>query len=106
MRELSVLVYKEENAWLAQCLEYDIAAQEESPEKVIEAFKWVFWSHVAFDLSKKRDVLSTISKAPERFWGEWENASPLLTSQLPLSPPSTENEAQSVQEHVRLAKAA
>lgn len=104
MGELNVLVYKEENAWLAQCLEYDIAAQDESPEKVIEAFKWVFWSHIAFDRERKRELLSTIPKAPERFWVQWQGAAPFSTATFPLSP-SSEVETPSVQENIRLLAA-
>ncbi len=33
MKHLSILILKEDEWWVAQCLEYDIAAQAESKEK-------------------------------------------------------------------------
>jgi hypothetical protein len=101
---LSVLLYQEGEFWLAQCLEYDVVAQERSIPKVVEALQWTFYAQILFDEREGQPPFSTVEKAPQKFWDLFETAIPLgrtyPTLPTVMSPGSA---VESVQEEFRLA---
>lgn len=98
---LSVLLYQQGIHWIAQCVEYDIAAQDESILKVVEAFQWVFYSHLLLDDQKGRTPLSTVPKAPQQFQELFKHGIPLgVESAIPNAGP---RQTTSVQEEFRVA---
>ena len=99
--QLSVLVYQQGGLWIAQCVEFDIAAQDSSVAKAVEAFQWVFYSHVLLDDQKGRERLSTVPPSPSHFGELFKNAIPLgVKSALPEI---HADKTTTVQEEFRLA---
>ena len=65
---MRVLLLKENATWIAQCLEYDIAAQGPTIALVKEAFVHAFASQIAVALYYKEDPLATFGRAPQHYW--------------------------------------
>lgn len=88
--QLKVLFFKENGLWIAQCLDFDIAAQGSSMDLAVLRFIRTFMVQVELDLACKREPLTYVPKAPERFWEQWrsEHSFPLadLTARLPHPP--------------------
>ena len=76
--ELRVIVYQEKtkqyDIWVAQCLEFDIAAHGEKPDAALYEFERLFIGHLAAARDSKIDPLTSIPKAPEFFFNLWEKA--------------------------------
>lgn len=65
---LTVLFVREGDFYVAQALEHDIAAQGSSIQKAKEAFEHAFVGRILLDRRMKREPLSTLGRAPQRFW--------------------------------------
>jgi len=78
-RAIRILVLKEGagSGWVAQCLEYDIAAQGPSIRAAIENFRDVFQGQIALDLKKNREPMAGKKQAPPWYWQALEDAEPL-----------------------------
>jgi hypothetical protein len=75
---LSVLFLEHaEGGWVAQCLEYDIAAQGKTLKRAMEAFERTVVGQVALDLSKQREPFQGIPQAPSEYWEEFDTAEQL-----------------------------
>lgn len=75
--DVSVLLLREENRWVAQCLEFDVAAQADTIAEVKNAFERAFVSQVAVNVCNGHDAMHNVPKAP-KFYHEWfEKAEPL-----------------------------
>ena len=85
---LSILLFNENDKWIAQCLEWDIAAQDDSPKKALQSFETVFWTHVLRDKEKDRPILGTVEAAPKEYWDQFEKGMPLREA-YPLRPPAS-----------------
>jgi hypothetical protein len=75
--KLTVLLLEEGPAWVAQCLEHDIAAQGASMKEALEHFQEVFNAQVAYDLANKREPLAGKKRAPDWYWRARNYAEPL-----------------------------
>ena len=88
---VSVLVFQEESVWIAQCLEYDIAAHGDSLTAVREAFAKVFAGQIAVDVHHGDEPLAGFSPAPKEYWDKFKLAERLAEPQpifLPDVPPA------------------
>lgn len=65
---VSVLIKQEEHLWVAQGLEYDIAAQGKSIPEALKAFEKTFAGQILLDIIEKRAPLEGITKAPQDYW--------------------------------------
>ena len=75
--DVSVLLLREENRWVAQCLEYDVAAQADTISEVKNAFEKAFCSQLAVNVSHGFEPMQSVPKAPT-FYHKWfEKAEPL-----------------------------
>lgn len=88
---VSVLILREENRWVAQCLEYDIAAQADTIPGVKQAFSKAFVSQVAVNIRHGKKPLQDVPKAPQFYWQQFKNAElfadrPEFTTPKPLIP--------------------
>jgi hypothetical protein len=99
---LSILLTNEKGAWIAQCLEWDIAAQDESPMKALQAFEQVFWARVMRDREKDRPILSNLDRAPDEFWDQFSNGMPFRNA-YPLRPPAAVRVPRAEAIEIRLA---
>ena len=73
MSQLNVLFIKEDNIWVAQCLQYDIAAQGQTIADTQRAFEYALAAEVSY-LSKKGQSLDAIPAAPKFYWEMYTHA--------------------------------
>lgn len=67
-----VLVVRQGSEWLAQGLEYDVAAQGPSDESALNAFARIIRAHIRHDYELGREPFEGVPPAPERFIQVWE----------------------------------
>ena len=72
--QVNVLLYRNEDVWIAQGLEYDIVAQGQTIPQVRARFYVTIMTHCHFDATNNREILQGIEKAPEKFWTMFEEA--------------------------------
>ena len=74
---VSVLLLKEQETWVAQCLEHDVAAQGDSIDEALDNFGAVFTGHVMLDVREGREPLTDIPQAPKVYWDRYNKGSRL-----------------------------
>jgi hypothetical protein len=84
---ISVLLRHEEHGWVAQCLEYDIAAQGKNLAEAKAAMEKAFIGQVVVDLSNGVEPLSCIGKAPIEYWNQFAQAERLADRKPLYVPP-------------------
>jgi hypothetical protein len=67
-RLVHVRIVKEDKLFAAQCLEYDICAQGDSPVKALEVWRITAMGQVALDKKRGREPLAAIPCAPISLW--------------------------------------
>lgn len=73
-KELHVLVFKDDDLWIAQCLEYDIAVQARTIEELEENFVCSIIAHVMSSIEDKEAPFSTLPETPKEFWDMFQRA--------------------------------
>ena len=71
---VSVLLKKSDDAWYAQCLEYDVAAQGPNVAEVKNRFLKTLMSQIAFDMQDGKLPLSGLPSAPRHCFDLLSNA--------------------------------
>lgn len=84
--KLSILLLRENDRWIAQCLEYDIAAQGRTLAEVKETFAKTFTGQVLVDLQHNIQPLGTFGQAPREYWEKFKLAERLADRQPLLIP--------------------
>ena len=82
MMRLDVLVTKEADWWVAQCLQYDVAAQAKTLADLRCAFERALLAHVIVSLEKKVEPFDSLPSAPRKYWEAWERALPVETEKV------------------------
>lgn len=72
MYEIRVLLTVEHSTWVAQCLEYDIAAHGTTIAKAREALGRAFTAQVALAVHHGEEPLATLKPAPKPYWDLFE----------------------------------
>lgn len=88
---ISVLLLQEENYWVAQGLEHDIAAQGESISEAKKAFKKTIIGQIILDVKDNLKPLEGIEEAPQIYWDIFKKAERLKEQPkfaMPKSVPS------------------
>ena len=88
--KLSILLIKEGEAWVAQCLQYDIAAQGKTITEAKSAFAHTFAGQVCVDLHHKVKPLSGFPSAPKVYWDQFGKGEKLADRQ-PIYIPTDES---------------
>lgn len=74
-RVVRVLLIADRNVWVAQCIDFDLAAQGESPREAMETFKRLFEMQIDIDRKAGKPPLEEIPSPPhwyeERFNEAW-----------------------------------
>ena len=65
---LSVVVFKENKGYVAQCLEFDIAAQGTTEKKAMESIVKIISGQIKLDVKYGKEPFAGIERAPERYW--------------------------------------
>jgi hypothetical protein len=74
---IRVLLLQEGNFWVAQALEYDIAAQGRDLEGARRAFVRTFVAQIDLDIRNKKQPLDGIPPAPDWYFEAYERAEEL-----------------------------
>jgi len=85
-----VLFLKEGDAWVAQCLEYDIAAQAKTLPEAEQAFERTLVGQIMLDLRRGKEPFSGTKPAPRMYWRKFNEGLGLRmepTIELPKQTP-------------------
>jgi hypothetical protein len=89
--KISVLLEQEDHYWVAQGLEYDIAAQGKNISEAKKSFGKTIISQIVLDLKDNLKPLEGIEKAPQMYWDMFKKAERLKEQRsfaMPKSIPS------------------
>ena len=85
---LQILLCKEGSEgiwkWVAQCLQYDIAAQGNTIAEAMVSFERTFCGQIVVDLAVGRKPLEGIPEAPRAYWDEFQSAEKLADTDRPM----------------------
>src|SRR5689334_6392027 len=93
MNPIHVVLLREGDLYVAQCLEYDIAAQGETLDQVRLNFERALVGQICVDVHHDIKPLSKTPKAPAKYWKLWENAERLGDERPIYVPPPSADEA-------------
>lgn len=71
---LRVVVFREGDSWIAQCLEHDICSQASSVTELHTRFVRTLFANVAVCIELGREPLQGIGAAPRRYWDMFEQS--------------------------------
>ena len=86
MMRLDVLVTKEADWWVAQCLQYDLTAQAKTLADLRYAFERALVAQVVVSIERKVEPFDSLPSAPRKYWDAWERALPVETERI--APPA------------------
>ena len=89
VKTVRVLVLHEGDWLVAQCLEYDIAAQARSIENLAREFTKVFVEHLIWAQERNEEPFVDVGPAPERYQNRWQDVRK-FADKVPLSLPPDE----------------
>lgn len=69
---LHVVAYEEDDLFIVQCLEYDIAAHGHDPVEARRAFTHALIRHAVTASEFNRPLFDGVPKAPQEFWRLWD----------------------------------
>lgn len=70
---IRIVVYRDGQAWVAQCLEHDIGAQAESPSDLRNRLDEVLWLEATVSRERMGKAFEGISPAPDHFFKMWDD---------------------------------
>jgi hypothetical protein len=79
--QVQTVIFKEGDWWVAQCLEYDIAAQARTIKDLTYEIQRVLVGHMVACKQEGITPFSNLPKAPEKYWQMFQDG-------LAVSPPS------------------
>lgn len=65
--QVQVLVFQTQEGFVAQCINFDFAAQGQSVEETLARFQKAFMCQLIADLKDKRLPFSTMQRTPTRY---------------------------------------
>lgn len=74
LQRLRVLLIKEEEWWVAQCLEYDFAGQAKSIDEATYQLLNLIAGHIAIHEELGLDPFENVVEAPKPYWTRFEKA--------------------------------
>ncbi|MEW6159926.1 MAG: hypothetical protein AB1813_21060 [Verrucomicrobiota bacterium] len=88
---LDLLIIREragdDEVWVAQCLQYDIATQAKTLESLKRKFVRMFVSNIIIALENGQEPLANIKPAPQSYWDAYNQASEFC-AEFPYSVPA------------------
>lgn len=74
--QIRVLVFKNNDNYIAQCLEYDIAVQGQTLEELEERFVCTIMAYALSSLENDEAPFSQVPETPQEFWEKYGRARP------------------------------
>jgi len=102
--QVSVLLHQDGHAWVAQCLQRDLAAQGRTEEEAKNRFREALGAQIAWDLLEGRTPLGGLPQAPKRYFMDSVTAG-ADGPELPVFVPVLTAVADTMAEHKRLGPA-
>lgn len=84
--DLRVLVFKEEDKFVAQCLEYDVAVQADDMNDLIDRLTLTLEAEFAMCSAESKRLCDCLPPAPNYYHGLWDKRSAMLTPTVVTSP--------------------
>ncbi len=75
------------SGWVAQGLEYDIAAQGKTIQEVKFKFETTFVGQIVVDVVHGREALAAIAPAPKEYWDKFNRGEQLADNRMPFHLP-------------------
>jgi hypothetical protein len=72
-QKLRIVAFRDGDAWVAQCLEYDISAQAPDLQILVRRMNDVIEAEAAFTLEKRGERFAGIDPAPDFFEALFQN---------------------------------
>jgi hypothetical protein len=82
--KIQAVLFQEEGWWVAQCLEYDVAAQARTRSDLLYELERILVGHFLISAEKGRQPFERLQKAPRRYWVMYEQAEPVPAMTLPF----------------------
>ena len=99
-QNIRVLIFKDGDLWIAQCLEYDIAVQAKNLNELKEKFIGTINVHITSSIENNEIPFMNIPKTPDEFW-ELYHKDNLLEKPLKIpSPPRRKYHGKYMSEYV------
>ncbi len=80
---LDILVMKEGEWWVAQCLQYDLTAQSRALSDLKYAFEYALVGHIVTSVENNLEPFEQLPPAPQMYWDAWRRALPVEERTLP-----------------------
>jgi hypothetical protein len=71
---VSVVLYPEEDFWIAQGVQFDITARGSTPLEASERFNDKFGAELVISIELGEEPLAGVGVAPKEFWNMYERA--------------------------------
>jgi predicted RNase H-like HicB family nuclease len=85
--KIRAVLFREGEWWVAQCLEYDIAAQAKSVKDLVYEFQRALVGHIVVSLQEGLKPFATLPKPPKRFLAMFEEGVRLQPEDPPFRMP-------------------
>lgn len=82
--KIRAVLFQEEGWWVAQCLEYDIAAQSRTQDDLLYELERTLVGRILVSAAKGRQPFENLPKAPRRYWAMYEEAEPVSIPPQPF----------------------
>jgi len=80
---ISAVLFKREDQWVGQCLQYDVAAQATTIDDLEYELVRTLMAHVVLDLENSVEPLTTLPRAPEEYWKMFDKGRELVAKTPP-----------------------
>jgi len=82
---INIIAFQEEGGWVAQCLQYDIAAQANTFAELQREMLRAIVSHIILNTERGRAPFEGLNEAPPKFWRMYGEGEPLnVESGMPI----------------------
>jgi hypothetical protein len=86
--KISAILFEREDAWVAQCLEYDITAQADSLPNLYYELERVLVGHIVISEENGEEPFELLPAAPQEYWQMFDASKiKLNTDPLPFRLP-------------------
>jgi len=82
---VSVLLHKDGDAWVAQCIERDVAAQGRTADEAKQRFLNTLADQILLDMATNKEPLVHLNPAPSRYAMRNESSGPTLPTYVPVT---------------------
>jgi hypothetical protein len=92
-QDIRVIICKEDDVYIAQCLEYDIAAHGSTPDEAKAAFAEAMMRHAVYANERGCRLFDGLSPAPREYWDKWESKRTSEQMKLPETVSTSRHES-------------